>query len=82
MTAVRPNATPSSAFAQVAPLERKPRPFIICFDDTTYNPTYYKTPSNVSKMMVLLRGNNDDLQMVCSHVGTIFCSQCQFLMRL
>ena len=71
MTAVCPDAMPPSV-----PLECKPRTFIFCFDDKSYNLTG-KTPSNLRKLTELLP-HKEDSQLVAYHVGTIFCFQCQF----
>jgi len=64
-----PHATPAtSAFASVAPLEHKPRRFVLCFDDTAH--PYQSISSNVFKLVLLVR--NEESQMIYYQVRAHF----------
>jgi len=60
-----PNATPTSAFSPVSPLEHEPCRLVFCFDSTAY--PFQTNYSNVIKLFFLLR--DDETQKVCYQPG-------------
>ena len=63
--------TPYNAAPATTPSEHKPRKLVLCFDDAAY--PFQSNFSNVLKLLMLLRGDDDDQIVYYEVSAQFFC---------